>query len=373
MAATGRSAVTLRANVRVEYDDFVLDVTVHVAAGEVVAILGPNGAGKTTLLRALAGLRPLSSGRVELDGEVLDSSEAGRRVPPQERRIGMVFQDYRLFPHLSACENVAFGPRSTGTAKAQARADATDWLGRLGLAGVEGRRPAELSGGQAQRVALARALCTQPELLLLDEPLAALDVSARADVRTELQTQLAQFAGATVLVTHEPLDALSLADRLVILESGRITQDATPVDIVRRPATPYIARLVGLNLVRGTAHAGVLDMEGGAQLVVAEASLEGPALAVARPSAVLLQRSRPTDSTARNVFPGRIASLETFGDRVRVNLDSDPPMVADITAAAVAELRLVQGDRLWISLKATDLDAYPDVARPTRLPGSGRL
>ena len=357
--------MSLQVDLRVEHDAFSLDVGLQVDAGEVVALLGPNGAGKTTLLRALAGLHPLSSGRVELNGQVLDSPDQDRSVPAQERRVGMVFQDYRLFPHLSARENVAFGPRSTGTPKAQARADATDWLVRLGLAGLEDRRPAELSGGQAQRVALARALCARPDLLLLDEPLSALDVSARAEVRTELQAQLAQFAGATLLVTHEPLEALSLADRLVVLEDGRITQDATPMDIVRRPATPYIARLVGLNLFHGTAQAGVLHLQGGAQLVLADTSLAGPALAVARPSAVLLQRTEPTDSTARNVFPGRIASLESLGDRVRVNLDSAPPVVADITAAAVAELRLAPGDDLWISLKATDLEAYPEVARPS--------
>ncbi|MDP9182869.1 MAG: ABC transporter ATP-binding protein, partial [Actinomycetota bacterium] len=283
--------MTLRADVQVDVGGFDLDVVIDVAPGEVVAILGPNGAGKTTLMRALAGLEPLSSGQVSLSGEVLES--ARRRVPPQLRRVGVVFQDYRLFPHLSALENVAFGPRSTGTDRATARLRAADWLNRLGLAGLHGRKPGELSGGEAQRVALARALSTEPDLLLLDEPLSALDVSSRAAVRTALQVQLAQFAGAALLVTHEPLEALSLADRLVILESGRVTQDAPAVDIVRRPATPYIARLVGLNLFRGTASAGILDVTGGGRLVLADTDLEGPALAVARPSAVLLQRSEP--------------------------------------------------------------------------------
>jgi molybdate transport system ATP-binding protein len=349
--------VSLQAKVRVERNGFLLDVEIAVAAGEVVAVLGPNGAGKSTLLRALAGLVPVGSGHVQLEGTVLESESF--RVPPHRRRIGMVFQDYRLFPHLSARENVAFGPRSTGTPRHQARAEAAGWLARLGLAGLEDRRPGELSGGQAQRVALARALCTRPELLLLDEPLSALDVSSRADVRTELQSRLAEFEGAALLVTHEPLEALALADRLVILEDGQVTQDAVPSEVVRRPATAYIARLVGLNLFRGTAHKGLLEVHGGGQLVIGDTALEGSALAVVRPSAVVLQRSRPTDSTARNVLPGRIATLESLGDRVRVSLQSAPPVVADITAAAVADLRLLPGDDVWISLKATDLEAYP--------------
>jgi molybdate transport system ATP-binding protein len=349
--------MSLQARVQVDHGGFVLDVDLAVAAGEVVAVLGPNGAGKSTLLRTLAGLVPVGSGQVELEGAVLESECL--RVPPHRRSIGMVFQDYRLFPHLSARENVAFGPRSTGTPKTRARAEATAWLARLGLAGLEDRRPRELSGGQAQRVALARALCTRPDLLLLDEPLSALDVASRADVRTELQAQLAQFEGAALLVTHEPLEALALADRLVILEDGRVTQDDVPAEVVRRPATAYIARLVGLNLFRGTAHAGVLEVHGGGRLVIGDPALDGSALAVVRPSAVLLQRSRPTDSTARNVLQGRIAALESLGDRVRVSLQSTPPVVADITAAAVAELRLAPGDEVWISLKATDLEAYP--------------
>ncbi len=353
-------AAGLRARLRVEREQFVLDVDLPAEPGEVVAVLGPNGAGKSTLLRALAGLIPLGQGYVELDGHVLEDTATGRRLPPQHRRVGVVFQDYRLFPHLSARENVAFGLRSTGTPKATARAQADDWLARFGLDGLQARRPSELSGGQAQRVALARALSPHPQLLLLDEPLAALDVSTRTDVRSLLREQLAGFAGPALLVTHDPLEAIALADRLVVLEDGRVTQDGSPADVARRPATSYAARLVGLNLLRGTATGGVLHLDGGGQLTTSNTRLTGPAFAVVRPSAVLLHRHQPGPSSARNVWPGRLASLEALGDRVRATITGLPTLLADITTQAVADLRLAAGDHVWVSLKATDIDTYPE-------------
>lgn len=352
--------MSLRAAVQVDRPGFRLDVALDAGPGEVVAVLGPNGAGKSTLLRALAGLLPLTGGRVELGGRVLEGG--GVRVPPQDRRVGVVFQDYRLFPHLSALDNVAFGLRATGQGRAAARAAAGEWLDRLGLAGLERSRPDRLSGGQAQRVALARALCTSPDLLLLDEPLAALDVTTRLEVRAQLQRRLAAFEGVALLVTHDPLEALSLADRLVLLEDGRVTQDGSAAEIARRPRTAYAARLVGLNLFHGTARGGRLQVRGGGELVLGDHDLDGPALAVARPSSVLLERHRPTGSSARNVLVGRVASVEGLGERVRVTVASSPPVLADITAEALAELKLVAGDEVWVSLKATDLACYPDTA-----------
>ena len=356
--------MSLRARLRVDRGAFTLDVDVRADPGEVLGILGPNGAGKSTMLRTLAGLVPLTAGRVELAGEVIEDPGQGRRLAPQDRRIGMVFQDYRLFPHLSARENVAFGLRSAGTHKAGARAQADGWLARLRLTGLEERRPNELSGGQAQRVALARALCSLPRLLLMDEPLAALDVATRAEVRTELREQLARFPGPALLVTHDPLDAMALADRLLILENGRVIQDGPASHIARRPASPYVAKLVGLNLFRGTAEAGILRVDGGGVLVTGDSSLTGPALAVVRPSSVLLQKTEPKSTSARNVWPGRLSSLETVGDRVRASITSTPPLLADITPQAVAEMRLSAGDRIWVSLKATDIDTYPNVTPP---------
>ncbi|MEU3934258.1 ABC transporter ATP-binding protein, partial [Streptomyces sp. NPDC029044] len=245
--ATGPSTDGLDARLVVDRGGFRLDVALTVAPGEVVALLGPNGAGKTTALRALAGLTPLSGGHLRLDGTELD------RTPPEARPVGVVFQDYLLFPHLTALDNVAFGPRCQGASKAEARAQAAEWLQRLGLAAHGGAKPRRLSGGQAQRVALARALATRPRLLLLDEPLAALDARTRLEVRARLRRHLAEFEAVAVLVTHDPLDAMVLADRLVVVEHGRVVQEGTPADIARHPRTDYIARLVGLNLYRGEA------------------------------------------------------------------------------------------------------------------------
>ena len=348
--------MSLDAHVVVRRDAFTLDAAVRADPGEVVAVLGPNGAGKSTLLRALAGLLPLDDGYAVLGGRRLDD------LTPQQREVGVVFQDYRLFPHLSARENVAFPLRSRGKNKHEARAAADAWLTRLGLGDLGDRKPGALSGGQAQRVALARALCADPKLLLLDEPLAALDVGIRAEVRVELHQQLADFAGPALLVTHDPLEALALADRLVVLEGGRVVQDDTPSEVVRRPATPYVAKLAGLNLLHGIAADGVLELHGGGRLVTADRSLSGPALAVVRPSAVLLERGRPQGSSARNVFGMHVKGLEVLGDRVRVSLDGPPSLLVDVTAAAVAELRLTLGDPVWLSIKATDLETYPDPA-----------
>jgi len=354
--------VSLQARLQVRRPAFTLDVALRAETGEVVGVLGPNGAGKSTLLRALAGLLPLDAGSVELDGEVLEDPARRVRAAPRDRHIGVLFQDYRLFPHLSARENVAFGPRSTGTPRAAARADADGWLARLGLSGLEDRRPAQLSGGQAQRVALARALATRPRLLLLDEPLAALDVATRTQVRSELRSQLDAFAGPVLLVTHDPLEAMTLASRLVVLENGRVVQDAPVGELTRRPATAYVARLVGLNLLRGSAAAGVLAVDDGSRVSTADRTLTGPALAVVRPSSVLVSTAPPRGSSARNTWPGRITGLEALGDRVRVEVASTPPLLADVTASAVAELRLSAGDPVWVSVKATDVEVYPGPA-----------
>jgi len=351
--------VSLRAQLQVHRGAFTLDVALTAGDGEVVAVLGPNGAGKSTLLRAVAGLVPVNAGRVELDGQVLEDTPAGVRSAPRDRHIGVLFQDYRLFPHLTARENVAFGPRSTGAPRTAARADADVWLARLGLAGLEDRRPSQLSGGQAQRVALARALATRPRLLLLDEPLAALDVATRTQVRTELRAQLDAFDGPVLLVTHDPLEAMTLAHRLVVLEDGRVVQDAPVGEVTRRPATPYVARLVGLNLLRGTVADGVLTVAGGARVSTADTTITGPALAVVRPSSVVVSLEQPHGSSVRNTWPGRLTSLEALGNRIRLEVASTPPVLADITAQAVADLRLSAGDPVWVSIKATDIDVYP--------------
>jgi len=238
----------LRARIVASRGDLRLDLELSVEAGEVVALLGPNGAGKTTALAVLAGLVALEAGRVELAGRALEDPAAGVRVPPSDRRIGVVFQDLLLFPHLTALENVAFGPRAAGVDRAQARQEAQALLESLGVKELAGRRPRQLSGGQAQRVALARALAVEPDLLALDEPLSALDAAARPRVRTDLRRLLhaatQRDRRPCVLVTHDFADASVLAHRVVVVEQGRVTQTGSPQELVAAPATAYVARLV---------------------------------------------------------------------------------------------------------------------------------
>jgi molybdate transport system ATP-binding protein len=348
--------VSLAADVGVRRGSFVLHAQLVASHGETVAVIGPNGAGKTTLLRALAGLQPLDAGAIRLAGEVIEDVAAGIRVPARLRRTGVVFQDYRLFPHLTARENVAFGPRCRGVAAREARGRADEMLANLGVTSLGRLRPAELSGGQAQRIALARALAGNPALLLLDEPLAALDVEVRGELRSMLRTGIASFAGPTLLITHDPLEALTLADRIVVLEAGRVVQYGTPAEITRHPATRYVATLVGLNLYRGRLETGLLHVDGGGIIVCASESRSGSAVATVRPSAVTLFATPPDGASVRNVWPGRIESVEPAGERVRVAIDSDIQIVAEITTAALTELRLGAGDQVWAAVKATDVE-----------------
>ena len=332
--------MTVAHRVRVNRGAFSLDAEVQVADGEVLALLGPNGAGKTTLLRALAGLDPLDDVRLA--------------------DVGVVFQEHRLFPHLSAVDNVAFPLRCKGVRRPAARAVAHGWLERLGLAELASRRPAALSGGQAQRVALARALSAEPALLLLDEPLSSLDATARVEVRQVLRQELAAFTGPAVLVTHEPLDALALADRVLVLEEGLATQVGSPHELLSWPATPFVAALAGLNLLRGTASAGHVQLDGGGALELADRSLSGRVLTVVRPSSVVVELDRPRRTSARNVLAGRVTDAEQQGSSVRLTVAGPPVLHVDVTAAAVAELRLGPGVPVWLSVKASEIEAYPE-------------
>jgi molybdate transport system ATP-binding protein len=350
--AEGTRGDGLDARLVVEHGTFRLDITLTAAPGDVVALLGPNGAGKTTALRALAGLVPLTGGHLRLDNAVLD------RTPPESRPVGVVFQDYLLFPHLSALDNVAFGPRCHGASKAEARAQASEWLNRMGLAEHTGAKPRRLSGGQAQRVALARALATHPRLLLLDEPLAALDARTRLEVRAQLRRHLAEFEAVAVLVTHDPLDAMVLADRLVVVEHGRVVQEGTPADIARHPRTDYIAQLVGLNLYRGRADGHTVRLDTGPAITTTE-DLVGPVFVAFPPSAVTLHRDRPTGSSARNLWHCEVAGLETHGDQIRADLTGELPLAADLTTVAAAELDLHPGAPVWATVKAAQTHAYP--------------
>jgi molybdate transport system ATP-binding protein len=344
---------------------FLLAVSLAAAPREVLGLLGPNGAGKSTLLSAVAGLTPVSAGRITLAGQVLDDADAGTFVEASGRPVGFVFQNYRLFPHLTVAENVAFSPRARGLGKRAARSAAGHWLDWLGLADLAGRKPGELSGGQAQRVALARALAGQPALLLLDEPLSALDAGTRLDVQAELKRHLADFAGPCLLVTHDPLEALVLADRLIVLEGGRIVQQGTPAQIARQPATEYVAKLVGLNLYAGRADGAQVTLTGGGAFVVADHGLHGDVFVAVRPSAMVVSTQRPEHGSARNTWPARVTGLTLLADRVRLDLEGKPSALVDVTPAAVAELSLSPGSEVWLAAKATDLEVY------TRADGDG--
>jgi molybdate transport system ATP-binding protein len=301
-----------------------LDAELEAEPGEVIAVVGPNGAGKTTLLRALAGLVPMQ-GTVTVDG-------VSWTDPPRltrDRRIGFVFQDQSLFPHLSAIDNVAFGVRS-----GDKRQSAHDWLVRLGIADLEHRRPAQLSGGQAQRVAIARALATDPSLLLLDEPFTGLDVSVQMALRLELGRHLRDFAGIALLVTHDAIDALTLADRVLVLDEGVVAQTGAPRDVAARPVTDHVARLVGLNVIR-----------------------EGDVLRSFSPRAVTVSLHAP-EGSARHRWRGPVLSAAPHGDAVRLLVGGEQDLIADVTPAATAELGLAPGREVWLSVKETAVETY---------------
>ena len=237
--------MTLSAVIRATRGNFRLDVSFDVADGETLAVLGPNGAGKSTILRCLLGLVPLDTGRTVLGDHVLEDTTNNLYVEPENRRVGAVFQDYLLFRHLSVIDNVAFGLRARGAKKESARLTARAHLERFEVEHLADRRPSQLSGGEAQRVALARALAVDPKVLLLDEPLAALDVTTRRTVRDELSLFLSAFGGPRLIVTHDPADARRLADRVLIVEHGSVVQHGSIRDVMRDPATPYVAALFG--------------------------------------------------------------------------------------------------------------------------------
>jgi molybdate transport system ATP-binding protein len=351
--------VTLDARVRLALGALTLDVALTAPPGETVVVVGPNGAGKTTLLRALAGLQPLDAGHVTLDGVVLDDTRAGVLVPPERRPVGIMFQDGVLFPNLSALENVAFGMRSRGLPRSEARRQAAGWLQRVGLAGREQARPPELSGGQAQRVALARALAPHPRLLLMDEPLAALDATTRVEVRRDLRRHLASYEGVRILVTHDPLEALALAATIVVVEDGRVVQTGPPDEVRTRPRSRYVADLVGVNLLVGTGRGREVVLGSGARLTVVETPPPGDVLAVLHPRAVALHRGTRPGGSPRNVWEATVGALDFEGDRVRVRLDGAVPLVAEVTPAAVRDLGVEEGISVWASAKATEISVYP--------------
>lgn len=356
--------MTLSVGLRIARGDLQIHADFEADEGETVALLGPNGAGKSTVVDCLAGLLDPDDGWISMDDRTWIDARTGRYTPPEDRPIGVVFQNGMLFPHLSATENVAFPLRAHGARKIEARQQADALLRRLGFPAERAHaRPADLSGGESQRVALARALIHEPRLLLLDEPTSSLDVRARSELRPLIRSILRGFAGVRVVVTHDPVEAMTLADRIVVLEGGRVTQRGTPEELLKAPRTAYVADLVGVNLFAGRLEplgdgAGRVLTDTGAVVVPWPDGLPtGPVddvLAVLRPADVSLHTAEP-EGSARNVLQGSIAEIAIEGERARVRLASAPPVVAEVTRGSVDRLGLREGGAVWASFKAVEV------------------
>ena len=342
----------LQAHLVVQRDQgFSLDIPLTIEPGQTVALLGPNGAGKTTAVAALAVLTPLDDGRIHLGGKVLDEPATNVFVPPEERAVGVVFQDQVLFPHMTVAENVGFGLHHRR--RAAVRQGVRDWIERLELGDLVDRRPVDLSGGESQRVALARALASEPSLLLLDEPLSALDATNRVQLRHTLTDHLAQFAGPRLLITHDATEAFLLSDEIHIIEDGRITQVGTADDIRLRPRTRFVADLAGANLLPGTASHGDVVI-GGHTLHSADREPTGQVLATIHPRAIAVHRNHP-EGSPRNTWQTTVTRVEHYGDRVRLQMGAPLPLTVEVTPEAVSALDLSEGSVVWISIKATEI------------------
>lgn len=334
-----------------------VDVAFDVGGGEVLAVLGPNGAGKSTILHVIAGLVRPDDGLVRVGPRVLSNTESGVHVATHDRRVGLLMQDPLLFPHLDVAANVAFPPDSRRP---------EHWLAQVDATGLADRRPRQLSGGQAQRVALARALAAEPDVLLLDEPLAGLDVAAAAAMRKVLRDVLTRDGRSAVMVTHDVLDVVTLADRVLVLESGRIAEIGSAATVLAAPRSDFGARLAGVNVVRGTADGrGVLTTRWGAAWHASPApdiAPAGPAVALFHPAAVAVYRDRPHGSP-RNTVEVTVAELDGRGPAIRVRAeeqpDGSPGLAADITADSATELRLAPGERVFFAVKAQEVTLHP--------------
>ena len=355
----------LSAQIEVIRANFHLNVDLESASGSTVAVVGPNGSGKTTLLRALAGLTAIDAGFITVDADDWERVDSKIRKPPNERSSALVLADPLLFPGKSALENIAFGRRARGDSRTHAAKTAADWLTRMGIGDLGDRTPSTLSTGQQQRVSLARAMVVEPRLLLLDEPLSAQDPLVRSELRVVLQRVLRENDGVALIVTHDPVDALTFADSLLVLESGVVTQTGTPAELTARPKSEFVAQMVGLNLLRGAADETHVTIDGGGVLTSAQPSA-GRVLVAFSPHAVAISsasadadRSSQHTSSPRNVWSARVTNLQHIHGRVRVGLAGPPDLVAEITPAAAADLHLELGLPVAASLKATEIEVYP--------------
>ncbi len=347
----------LEALFSVDRGDFTLEIGLEVGPGETVALLGPNGAGKSTVAATLAGLIRISTGQIILGDRVLDNPDTDAFIPPESREVGVVFQDFLLFEHMTVAQNLEFGLLDRGLDKATRAGIVEDWLNRFQLEDLASRRARELSGGQSQRVALARTLVTKPALLILDEPTASLDASARLEIRHRLADDLEGFAGPRLLITHDPAEAFLFADSVCIIEEGVVTQSGMADDLRLRPRTRYVADLVGTNLVLGRAAGGEVVVEG-FTIHSADTSTSGDVVAAIHPRAIAVYRDLPAGSP-RNTWRTTIDRIEHYGDRVRLRSGDPIRLTVELTPGSADELALDVGQQIWLSIKATEIEVQP--------------
>ena len=351
--SAGRLTVELRHTLGVLELDAAFDV-----GSETLALVGPSGSGKSSVLRAIAGLLRPAEGRIRLDGRVLLDASAGTFLPPDRRAVGLVFQDAALFPTMTVAQNVAYGVPGPHHGRRHA---AGLLLDRFGLSHLGHARPGRLSGGERQRVALARAVAAEPRALLLDEPLSALDPATKAEVAGELHRHLRELELPTVLVSHDFADVLGLADRIAVLEAGRLVQVGTAVDLLEGPASPFVAALTGVNYFRGRAHhvGDVTEVRGAeGALFTSTDEAVGAVGVVVYPWEVALSTGAP-EGSPRNRLAGEIRRVVAVGNRARVTVGSRPEIVAEITEESVRRLGLAPGVRVVATWKATGTRLVP--------------
>lgn len=355
--------------VRARLAERAVDLDVSVGDGEVLAVLGPNGAGKSTLLSIVAGLLRPDQGRVELGDTVATDTLSGTFVPAHARGVAMLSQQAMLFPHMSVTANVGYAPRCKGQSRSDSRASARRWLDAVDATHLADRRPAQLSGGQAQRVAVARALAAEPRVLLLDEPMAALDVTAAPALRRLLRDVLRGQGRTAIIVTHDVLDALAIADTVVVIDGGRVVERGPARDVLTAPRSAFAARIAGVNLIPGVATApGVIRTAWGADIFgTGDLAPGAQAIAVFPPSAVAVHLDTPHGSP-RNVIPVTIGELDMHGAVVRVRGTDQPDggtgLAADVTPAAVADLDLAPGRPVHFVVKAQEVGLHAALPPP---------
>lgn len=349
---------------RARLDSRDVDVELSLDDGDVLAVLGANGAGKSTVLSLIAGLLRPDSGRITLGEDVVTDTDAGVFVRPHARGVAMLAQQALLFPHMSVAANVAYGPRCRGLGRAHARSVAHQWLQTVDAADLSDRRPAQLSGGQAQRVAIARALAAEPQVLLLDEPMAALDVTAAPAVRRVLRSVLRDGGRTAVMVTHDLLDALGVANKVIVIDGGRIVERGSVRDVLTTPRSEFAARIAGVNLISGVVRTpGTLTTAWGTEVVgVGEVEPGSAGVALFHPSAVSVHTDQPHGSP-RDVVPVTITELDLIGGSVRVRGAEQPDggtgLTADVTAGAATDLDLAPGRQVYFAVKAHEVQLLP--------------